>query len=176
MTTWPARPIDGDKYPDVKKKYGVTKLPSLKFVTADEKELSAVEGAVNTAGLLYMAKSALDQIGPAKWTEKYGPIGKLATHLEKKYEKRDFVETLKTVAALEEAIKATKLKHSSDLRRAKQVKAKIKELAKKQMEEAKALEATNKRKAKELYIKVAKAFRGLETAEEAKKRADKLEP
>ncbi len=58
--------VDGDKYPDVPKQYGVSGFPTTLFLSPEGKELSRVRGAAPYQDMIVAMKDALDKAAKPK--------------------------------------------------------------------------------------------------------------
>ena len=158
--------VDFDAEKKVAEKYGVTKLPTLKFLRTDGETLAGVEGAADNGGVIDMARTALRKNGRIKLTGRFKPIWKEARALEKALEKKDYPAALRAITALE------KNGHEGpELIRAQRERSTLEGIALKRFEEAEKTAKKNPGPARKLFEGIAREFQGLEVAKRAALRA-----
>lgn len=175
--------VDGTKEPDVARQYDrhgtFEERPKafVRFASADETPAHPQLGFVGPMPwppewgdwFLKQSSAALDELGPVRPSKGYRSLLKAAKQLKKALEKERYKSALAAIETIE------KLNHpSAELEAANAARKLVAEVAAKRLAEAVALEKSDPDRAVILLRKVAKEFKGLDAAEEARKRGRAL--
>lgn len=170
LENWVPVLVDGDVEKAVMEKFGVSGFPTVKFFSASEKPLGEM-GDRSPGGIIAKLQAGAKSLGKIQLTKAYSKLKKARASLDKALAKKGNYK-----AALAEIAEIEKIGHQGvDFQFAMKERAKIAEIAAKELEEAKGFIESNPAKAKTALAKIKKDFEGIPASEEAGKALAELE-